>query len=113
MLRTLNFMTVLLLLSCTSKERQSDAVFLDNKTSLDFSIKNCSQYLHLVKSKNEKKRFAKLTILEYRKDSITFTIEVFRVDNLNDTLRISNFGITKYKYSKGKIQETLCAFLNK
>lgn len=125
------YVHILLFLICgsCSPESVEFVVFVDDQHSgIDIKSLNeldCSNDLpetamkkkFIRMTKNEEKvngEFAKLTISKKGDDSLSFNIEVFRIEK-NDTLRTSNYGgrtIQKVDASK-IVKETLCKFLNK
>lgn len=95
---------------------------VENKTELDLSIAdfqglNCKKFLPSLKTDRLQEKgladLVKVSINLIMEDSIQFNIELFRNVENGQSLRVANFGGRKMEYSKEKIKETVCRFVNK
>ncbi len=59
-------------------------------------------------NEDEESEYIKFTIYDFKNDTITFNIEIFKKNQ-----RIANFGFRTQKFSQEIICKTLCGFVNK
>ncbi len=112
----------LLTFACSTEEAIGIKVLVSNKTDLDISVSDferldCKKILPSLKDDRLKNNpiadLMRVNIKSFTNDTVDFNIELFRTMENGQSYRVANYGGRKMPFSKDRIKETVCRFVNK